>query len=72
MSVVPCRVQRLVLDGDGGGDDVDGGEEFVETRYYDGLIRIDKQHHTVKFSCTCEWWFVLAAKSLVFQDSFLG
>ncbi|GJN14571.1 hypothetical protein PR202_gb01414 [Eleusine coracana subsp. coracana] len=35
--------QKLVLDGAG---DVDGGEEYVETRYYDGLNCIDKQHHT--------------------------
>ncbi|CAL4893859.1 unnamed protein product [Urochloa decumbens] len=34
---------QLVVDGAG---DVDGGEEYVETRYYDGLIGIDKQHHT--------------------------
>jgi hypothetical protein len=42
---------------DGGGGDVDGGEEYVETRYYDGLIGIDKQHHTVtfefEFTCVC-------------------
>ena len=50
MSVVVAlsRVQKLVLDGAG---DVDGGEEYVETRYYDGLIGIDKQHHTVSFEC---------------------
>jgi hypothetical protein len=47
--VVPCGMQKLVLDGAG---DVDGGEEYVETRYYDGLIGIDKQHHTVSFECT--------------------
>ncbi|XP_062231535.1 uncharacterized protein LOC133928989 isoform X2 [Phragmites australis] len=34
---------KLVLDG---GGDVDGGEEYVETRYYDGLNCIDKHHHT--------------------------
>lgn len=39
-----AKPQKLVLDG--GGGDVDGGEEYVETRYYDGLIGIDKQHHT--------------------------
>ncbi|TKW26985.1 hypothetical protein SEVIR_3G227200v4 [Setaria viridis] len=39
-----AKPQKLVLDG--GGDDVDGREEYVETRYYDGLIGIDKQHHT--------------------------
>ena len=52
MSVVVAlsRVQKLVLDGAG---DVDGGEEYVETRYYDGLIGIDKQHHTVSFEFTC-------------------
>ncbi|RLN28017.1 uncharacterized protein C2845_PM05G36180 [Panicum miliaceum] len=38
-----AKPQKLVLDGAG---DVDGGEEYVETRYYDGLIGIDKQHHT--------------------------
>lgn len=38
-----AKPQKLVLDG--GGGDVDG-EEYVDTRYYDGLIGIDKQHHT--------------------------
>ncbi|CAL4893857.1 unnamed protein product [Urochloa decumbens] len=38
-----AKPQKLVVDGAG---DVDGGEEYVETRYYDGLIGIDKQHHT--------------------------
>lgn len=38
-----AKPQKLVLDG--GGGDVDGGEDYVETRYYDGLIGIDKQHH---------------------------
>ncbi|KAL6609877.1 hypothetical protein ACP70R_039846 [Stipagrostis hirtigluma subsp. patula] len=37
-----AKPQKLVLDG---GGDVDG-EEYVETRYYDGLNCIDKQHHT--------------------------
>uniref|UniRef100_A0A804Q1Y2 Uncharacterized protein n=1 Tax=Zea mays TaxID=4577 RepID=A0A804Q1Y2_MAIZE len=46
-----AKPQKLVLDG--GGGDVDGGEDYVETRYYDGLIGIDKQHHTVRFECTC-------------------
>ncbi|OEL38318.1 hypothetical protein BAE44_0000665 [Dichanthelium oligosanthes] len=46
-----AKPQKLVLDGAG---DVDGGEEYVETRYYDGLIGIDKQHHTVSFECTCQ------------------
>ncbi|KAL6841457.1 hypothetical protein ACP4OV_028600 [Aristida adscensionis] len=35
--------QKLVMNG---GGDADGGEEYVETRYYDGLNCIDKQHHT--------------------------
>ncbi|CAD6333649.1 unnamed protein product [Miscanthus lutarioriparius] len=39
-----AKPQKLVLDG--GAGDVDGEEEYVETRYYDGLIGIDKQHHT--------------------------
>jgi hypothetical protein len=48
VSVAPwCRVQKLVLDGAG---DLDGGEEYIETRYYDGLNCIDKQHHTVSFA----------------------
>ncbi|KAF8672087.1 hypothetical protein HU200_049770 [Digitaria exilis] len=38
-----AKPQKLVLDG---GGDVDSGKEYVETRYYDGLIGIDKQHHT--------------------------
>ncbi|TVU19634.1 hypothetical protein EJB05_35795 [Eragrostis curvula] len=38
-----AKPQKLVLDGVG---DVHGGEEYVETRYYDGLNCIDKQHHT--------------------------
>ncbi|KAJ1263172.1 hypothetical protein BS78_09G163500 [Paspalum vaginatum] len=38
-----AKPQKLVLDG---GGDLEGGEEYVETRYYDGLIGIDKQHHT--------------------------
>ncbi|CAN6328043.1 unnamed protein product [Urochloa humidicola] len=37
-----AKPQKLVVDG---AADVDGGE-YVETRYYDGLIGIDKQHHT--------------------------
>jgi hypothetical protein len=41
------RVQKLVLHG---AWDVDGGEEYIETRYYDGLNCIDKQHHTVSFT----------------------
>ncbi|KAK3138613.1 hypothetical protein QOZ80_5AG0371090 [Eleusine coracana subsp. coracana] len=43
LQVLAAEPQKLVLDGAG---DVDGGEEYVETRYYDGLNGIDKQHHT--------------------------
>jgi hypothetical protein len=38
-----AKPQKLVLHG---AWDVDGGEEYIETRYYDGLNCIDKQHHT--------------------------
>ncbi|XP_062181419.1 uncharacterized protein LOC133885700 [Phragmites australis] len=38
-----AKPQELVLNGAG---NVDGGEEYVETQYYDGLNCIDKQHHT--------------------------
>lgn len=48
---------------------MDGGEEYVETRYYDGLIGIDKQHHTVSFECTCVC--ILPFLSLLFLSLFI-
>nr|CAB3465071.1 unnamed protein product [Digitaria exilis] len=64
-----AKPQKLVLDG---GGDVDSGEEYVETRYYDGLIGIDKQHHTVSFVAVHSQLLTAAEISSAVQRQKLG